>query len=289
MAKNKRKQTANGAPQVSVSTQDNKNRFMLILVCIFMSAVILAGAVLGTVFAVRVANSAAEYNGVRMSGKVANYFASYAKGVYLTQVLADVEGAEDTEEFWNSYEKGLTTYGEGMKKYVGEYIAMIVAGCYLFDSVATLDSDTKAAIRDNAEQRLLYIADGDKREFNSLVEKYGFDYDAFYTATEMMYKSVMAQFHLYGTGGEALKNDTELVNEFYNLSYKRVKLLFIRTERDFELDGDGKRKTDAEGNDELFLLTAGQKAEREQDIAAIDEAIANLEAGESNRTPTSRA
>ena len=90
---------------------------LLIFICIFMSVVIITGAIFGTVYAVRNANAALEYNGVRMSGGVARYFSSYAKALYLNSELADVEGAADTEEFWNTPEMGTKTYGEGMIEY----------------------------------------------------------------------------------------------------------------------------------------------------------------------------
>ena len=263
---------------------EKKNeRFVLIFICIFVSVVLLAGTIFGTVYAVRVANSVLEYNGVRMSESVANYFTSYAKGQYLAYELGDVEGAEDTEAFWNSYERGTTTYGEGMKKYVEEYLRMIVAGCYLFDSVSSLNSEAKNEIKKNAESRLKNLADGSKSDFNSLVKQYGFDYDAFCEATEMMYKTQMARYLLYGADGSSLKTNTELADEYYNLAYKRVKLLFIRTETYYKLDDDGKRILNDDGTDKLFYLSPGQISDRLSDIATIDEAIKNLEDGEGDQ------
>lgn len=274
-----KKKQQTGSEKIN-TVEANGRRPVLIIVSIFVSAVLLFGAVFGTVLAIREANSVVEYNGARMDSSVAHYFAAYAKAEYLANALSEVEGAEDTAEFWNSYEKGLTTYGDGMRDYVKKYLAMVVAGCYIYDSVATLDRDAKNAIRDNAEQRLLYIADGSRSEFNSLVEKYGFDYDAFYKATEMMYKTLMAPYLLYGEGGESLKANTSLANEYYNLAYHRVKLLFIRTESDFnliEVDGVKKRELNEDGTDKLYYLTTAQKEERLADIATIDAAIKSLE------------
>ena len=86
-----------------------KPSFMLKFVSIFVSLVLLFGIIFATALAVREANSALEYNGARMNSSVAHYFASYAKAYYLAHELSGVDGAEDTPEFWNSYEKGLTT------------------------------------------------------------------------------------------------------------------------------------------------------------------------------------
>ncbi len=281
----KKTKTENATAVKCVNTSESKtDKKMLMFVCIFMSAVLVAGAIFGTVFAIRNANSVVEYNGARMKSGVANYFASYAKALYLNGELADVEGAEDTPEFWNTPDMGTKTYGEGMIEYVRDYLAAIVVGCYLYDSASRLGSEAKATIKSTAQNRLLYIADGNKKEFNKLVKPYGFDYDDFYDATEMMYKAVMAPYVMYGADASALKNDSVAVNEFYNSAYKHVRLLFIRTKEDFELDEvSGNRITDEEGNDKLFKLADYEIAEREADIASIKEAIANIETGEGNQ------
>lgn len=268
--------------------KEKKNdKKLLIFICIFMSAVIITGAIFGTVYAVRDANAAFEYNGVRMSSGVAKYFSSYAKALYLNSELADVEGAADTEEFWNTPEMGTKTYGEGMIEYVNQYLAGIVVGCYLYDSVASLNSEAKATIKSTVEKRLLYIADGSKKDFNRVVEPFGFDYDDFYEATEMMYKVTMAPYVLYGVDASQLRSDTAVVEAFYNSAYRRVKLLFIRTESDFNLitdeNGMEVRETNDDGTDRLFDLTPTEKSERESDIASIKQAIANFEAGEGDQ------
>ena len=287
MSKNKIK-TENACVAAKESATEKKiDRKLLIFICIFMSTVLVAGVIFGTVFAVRNANAVLEYNGVRMTRGVANYFSSYAKALYLNTELSDVEGAEDTAEFWNSPEMGTKTYGEGMIEYVREYLAGIVVGCYLYDSAARLDSEARATIKSNVKNRLLYIADGSKKAFNERVEPYGFDYEDFYDATEMMYKVSMAPYVLYGADASALRSDSVAVNDFYNSAYRRVKLLFIRTESDFNLitdeDGNEVRETNSDGTDKLFDLTPAEKAEREADIASIKQAIVNFENGEGDQ------
>lgn len=265
-----KKKTVNS--NVQKAPKKKNERFVLIFVCIFMSVVLLGGAIFGTVYAVRAANSALEYNGVRMSKSAANYFASYAKGQYLAE-LRGVEGAEDTEEFWNSYARGTTTHGDAMKKYVENYLRMVVVGCYLFDSVSHLDSKANATIKKQVESRLKFFTDGDKRKFNSDVEQFGFDYDGFCEATEMIYKTQMARYLLYGADGSSLKTNTALADEYYSLAYKRVKLLFIRTESRYKLDGEGKRVSE-NGKEILYPLSPGEISGRLDDIASIDAAIA---------------
>ena len=255
-----------------------KDKKMLIFVCIFVSVVLLAGIIFGTVFAIRNANSVLDYNGARMSEGVANYFASYAKSYYLNVTLGDVPGAEDTPEFWNSPQRGTTTYREGLEEYVLEYLRMIVVGCYLYDSVAKLSADAKETVKKNVEARVLYLADS-KRGFNETVKKYGFDYDDFYEATEMMYKVTMASYMLYGSDGANLKSNTEIVNEFYNAAYRRVRLLFIRTESDFNLiedeNGNLVRQKNDDGTDMLIPLTDAEKERANDDIESIKNAIEN--------------
>ena len=142
---------------LTASTGAEKQRFLLIFVCVFVSAVLLVGIIFGTIFAVRAANSAVEYNGVRMNKTVANYFASYAKSYYMAHELSDVDGALDTPQFWSTLQTEDKTYGDGMREYVENYLASIVVGCYLYDSVKRFDSSAKAEVKNIAEQRLLYI------------------------------------------------------------------------------------------------------------------------------------
>ena len=275
------KSTAERTADVVSKTAKNQkiDRKMLIFISIFLSVILLSGAVLGAVFAIRNRNSALEYNGTRMSYGVANYFASYAKAIYLNQELSDVDGAVDTPEFWNSEAEGGKTYGEGLSEYVKNYLSAIVVGCYLYDSCTRLSSEAKATIRESAEGRLDFIAGGKESKFNETTLKFGFDYDDFYEATKMRYKAVMAPYVLYGADGSGLKYDTELQNEFYNLFYRRVKLLFIRTSSDFVLDENGNREKNEDGTDKIEDLDSEERALRLQDIESIKASIENIESG----------
>ena len=84
----------------------------------------------------------------------------------------------------------------------------------------------------------------------------------------MLYKAQMAQSIICGVDGSALKEEEELVSEYLS-EYSHVKLLFIRTETAFELDGDGNRKKDDNGNYIIRELTSKEKAEREILIAKL--------------------
>ena len=103
------KKKANNSLNTAVEVKE-KPSFMLKFVSIFVSVVLLFGIIFATALAVREANSALEYNGERMNSSGAHYFASYAKAYYLAHELSDVEGADDTPDFWNSNEKVLSVF-----------------------------------------------------------------------------------------------------------------------------------------------------------------------------------
>ena len=259
------------------------NKFLLMFVCIFLCAALIFGIVFGTVAMVKRARSVLEYGSVRMERGVANYFISYSKAYFISTLKSKGVKAEDTEEFWNSKYIGTKTYGDELKTEVENTLREVATGVYLFDLYSTLTKNERETIEKNAKERLLYIAEGDKDEFNRLTKDYGFDYSDFLRATEMMYKAKMAQYAIYGKNGADLAGNTELSNDYYEAFYTRVKLLFIRTETDFLLDENGNRKMGEDGYYEMVTLSEDERAARLADVEAIREAISNYEEGENEQ------
>ena len=259
------------------------NKFLLMFVCIFLCITLIFGIVLGSVAMVKRARSVLEYGSVRMERGVANYFMSYSKAYFISTLKGKGVDVKDTEEFWNSKYVGTKTYGDQLREEVEKTLREVATGVYLFDLYSTLTKNERQTIEKNAQERLLYIAEGDKGEFNRLTKDYGFDYSDFLEATEMMYKAKMAQYAIYGKNGSDLVGDKELSDNYYEAFYSRVKLLFIRMESDFALDDDGKRKMGDDGYYEMVTLSEAERQARLADVEEIRQSISNYETGENGQ------
>lgn len=285
MSKNKRKKNVMAEQKsvvpikktapAKVKEKMPKNKILLIFVCIFLSVVIITGITVATVIAVRNANSVMEYNGTRMSPGVANYFASYAKSLYLGQ-YSDTLTA-DEEIFLSTVKVGKTTYGEDMEEFVNEYLRRIVAGCYIYDANASLSKEEEKEIEEYLKARLMNFAEGSEEKFNELTAEFGFDYDDFCEAAVMKYKMDMAQHELFGLNGANLVSDTESSDIYYESNYKRIRLLMIRTVNDFVVV-DGVRVKE-NGVEKMESLNHSEITERLADIETLKNAIKGIEDG----------
>ena len=262
--------------------KEKNSKTLLIVVCIFLVLSLTFGIVFGAITLANMKDSVIEYKGTKMTAGVGRYFASYAKGQYMSSLSATTK-VEDTEEFWSKSYIGTKTYGEALEEYVIGYLSQIVVGCYIYDSLATLTKAEREKIDELAEQRLMYLCDGSKSDFNKATRQYGFDFSDFKEAMTMSYKAQNAAYYLYGIGGADLKNYPDECNEFLENYYLRARLLFIRTKTDYTLDELGNRVQGANGTPELSALTDAEITERQLDIAAIKEAIKNVEEGESGQ------
>lgn len=257
-----------------------KNVFLITFICIFLALVLIFGAILGIMSAVRNSKAAVKYEGLTMSEETASFFVTYYKYRYMSILSsAGVVGVEDTRGFWNKiHEDEGVSYGELLQKSTEQYIRQIMVANYLYDNYARLTSDDRDIINTARGELLIYKADGNKDLFNSEVSKYGFDYSSLKDAITMLYKANVAKNIIYGADGSNLKNFPELANE-YLTEYTHVKLLFIRTETTFVLDENGDRIIGDDGNDETRLLTEAEKTERQELISDIRGYIDARESG----------
>ncbi len=247
----------------------NSNRLILIFVCAFLAAVLLFGAVLGIILAVRSSRAVVKYENVTMDAEVLSFFEVYYKYQYMTLLSkSGIKDVADTEEFWSKADESGKTYGELLKEGAREYISSVTVANYLFNSYTGLTDADKDKISDAAEQTLEYKADGSERLFNEKASVYGFDYDSFKLATKMLYKASVVKNIIYGSDGKKLQSYPEEAAE-YLAEYTHVKLLFIRTEDTFVLDENGNRITTNEGTDLTRPLTDEEKEARAALISEI--------------------
>ena len=266
------------APINPKKIDERTKKSIIVVISAFLAFIILVGAVVGTVIAVREASYVISYKGVGIDEGTATYLTSYFKNLFMKSYAQSGNAAEDNEEFWNKKVLEDTTLGEYLRIETEKYLKEIVAANYLFDKYLKLTADEKRDIELAAEEKLDYLADNSVEKFNEMTAGYGFDYDDFKKGTELLYKFWFASEKLFGSSGENLVEFPDEIEEFYK-SYSHVKLLFVRTESDFLLDENGNRVLDDAGNEATVELSAAEKADRLQTVDYIKGVVAKINAG----------
>lgn len=281
MSRKSRKKAQAAAATGVKKTKISEKKLVFIIVSVILAAIILFGAILGIAVAVRNAGYLMRYGGVGVDEGVARYLSSYYKSIYMKNLASSGIEVKDTEEFWGQIMVNETTLGDYLRYATEGYIRQVIATNYLFNRYARLSADDKRDIELAIEEKLDYLAGGSVSVFNEKAEPYGFDYDDFKEATELLYKSWSAKNKIFGKNGEYMTEFPDEVEEFYE-SYSHVKLIFVRTESTFVLDENGNRQPDDDGNDTLRDLTESEKAERLERIEYLKGVVAKINSGEAS-------
>ncbi len=269
----KQKQPESAALQKESDSGKKTRRLVIIIVSALVGAAIILGIVLGIVLAVRNASYVMYVDGVGIDEGVTNYLASYYKAKYKA-ILADSLGASgnvaDTKAFWSQkvHPDVTTTYADYLRIYVETNIKYVVIANSIFDSGAKLDYEDRAEIAVATQEILNYRHSGDVDTFNEEAAKYGFDFDDFVTATEMLYKTNFVITKLFGSNGEGIASDTAFCEEFYS-RYARVSFLFIRTENTYVYDEEGNPVIGDDNKYTTRELSSDERAERLADIEKL--------------------
>lgn len=272
----------NNAPVAAATPADKKKSKLLIAITsVFLSLLIVFGAVFGIVIAVRNARYVMSYETVGVDSGVASYLSSYYKAVFMKAIAEGGQAVDDNDEFWNQVVSEGKTVGDYLKAETEKYIKNVIGANYIFNRYAKLTAAEKEDIELAVSEKLQYSAGGSVTKFNEQTAKYGFDYDDFRVATEMLYKATAVKDKVFGENGESMMNFPELCDEYFE-KYNHVKLLFVRTETEFVLDDNGNRIPDDEGNDKLIELSDAQKAEKAELVEHLMEIIDNVNAGKAD-------
>ncbi len=259
---------------------EKSKRLLLIFTSVFLGIVLLFGIVLVTVVTVRNAGAVMSYNGSVIDEGVANYLAASYKYEYIKQLNSNGISASDSERFWSSTDNDTgRTYGELLTESTEEYIKTVLVGSYLFDKNTSMSSEDKETVKRSTQEILDYKANGSKSEFNEMSKPSGFDYSDFEKAMTMLYKYSMAKSVIFGYDGTTLKDDefSAECNEFLDM-YTHVKLLFVRTDYEYEVGDDGKYVIDSETNEyKKIYYDDEKKAEIQAFIDRTDREIYNYE------------
>ncbi len=258
-------------------TQKKKDMSFVIFISVFLSVVLTVGLIFAISFGVKNSRAVVKYEGTTLNREEASFFASYYKKIYMANLSQSGIEATDTEEFWQSKANAINTYAEILEYNTREYMKQVIVANYVYDSNVKLSSEEKRNIKLAVEEVLEQQANGNEDSFNNETEKFGFSYDDFYDISVKLYKASFVRKALFGDNGAGIASETKLCADYLN-EYSHVKLMFIRTDRDFKLDANGDR-VQVDGSDVLFELSAEEKAARAADIAEIRAAIEGFNNG----------
>lgn len=251
-------------------TNNTGKRALIIFIAAFLSLALVFGATLGVIAIVKRAGSVVSYDGVTMNKEVASFFISRFKVEYISALRSSGVNVTDTEAFWNSKDDTGATYGESFRTLAEQYLKEVVATAYLFDRYAKLNKEDKEKIKATCRDVLEYQAGGDEDKFNEIAAKYGFDYDSFCDAVELLYKSTSSYSAIYGADGTGIYGDNASCEKYLS-EYSHVQFIFIRTAQ--------KLTTDSDGNTVLVDLTESERAERAALIDTLAKAIDSTKTG----------
>lgn len=258
-----------------VDTKNNKkkSRFLTTFICIFLGVVVIFAATMGLMIGVRNARAYVRYENVTMDEGVVNFFSSRFKDLYLDRTVS----GRDSEEFWASDAGEGVTHGEKLEEEFRGYLAEIAVANRLFYRYSKLTVADEECISRSVKWLVDFRAGGSINKFNEMVSEYGFDYDDFVTATEMLYKAEKAKAVIYGVRGENLAADTESTQcmDYLN-NYTHVALVFISTQYRNEWNSAGTSY-------EQVRLNYVERAEREAQIEEISLLINNYMEGVGDR------
>jgi hypothetical protein len=153
------------------------------------------------------------------------YLASLHKKHYLSEVSKEFEGAEDTEEFWQSEKSEGVSFGDDFKASFEEYLRALVADAHLYIVHHGYTVDDKLAVSEKNDSILLEYANGSVAYFNEVAEVHGFDYSDFRDAAALIYKAEMARKILpdqlgaeeYGSQLESALADVIFSEKYYEI------------------------------------------------------------------------
>lgn len=260
------------------------HKLPLMIVGGILAVAILLVGIFGTVSAVRSSRAVYSYRGESIGVGEYAYFASVVKRSFLVE-YAHVAGASDTAYFFGRTDpESGKTYGELYLSMLDEYVRSLLVASYLYDTSVGMTREDRRAVRDATDAILYDRTGGDEDAFDDACSAFGFTYDDFCSAAELVYKSRRLRSVILGVSGEGIAAMESVCDEFFQTQYSRVRLLFIRTESVFLYDEAGKRIPDEEtGMDATRALTDAEREERLSDIAILRSAYENYLSGENGQ------
>ena len=255
-----------------LSSEERSKRVLIIFSAVFLSLILLVGAVFGTVGIVRGQSSLMRYKGIYLNDGAVNYLAASYKYDFMSALTKGGVECYDSPYFWESETEDGKTWGEVLKDNTERYLKRVIIGSYLFDRNTRLGKNDKAVIKKATDEVLDFRAGGSVDSFNEMAAEMGFTYRDFLHAAELLYKYEMAKTVIFGYDGAALEGggfDAEC-REYFESAYSKVMLLIIRTDGELVTDPDTGKQIVSEYDDTT-------RAKVEADILRLRELIYNAE------------
>lgn len=246
----------------SGSAVKKKNNFLLIFVCIFLATVILFGAIFGIIAAVSQSKKIVRFGSLGIDEGEARYLASYHKNDFMIMLSDSGINCYDAKSFWDSESDYGKKYGELLADSYRNFISGMLVSISLFDKETSLASADRERINEIAKRPLKRL--GSVKEFNTVSEKYGFDYDDYKSCVELLYKAAASKGYFVGVNGSKL---TKGQCSDYFEQYSHVALLFLYDETLYYKDDNGQTASRP--------LSDSEKAERTAIAQRLRELIAS--------------
>ena len=258
-------------------------RFLIIFVCIFLVLVIGIGSGAGIYLAIKNANTAVKLGSVSVSEGSARFLVSTFKSDYIALLSNNKISAYDSERFWNTEAEDGKTYRDMLDSYIKDRLLSLAASASIYkDTLGKKDS--REVAEKTAENILSLRFDSDRSKFNTESASYGFDYDDYIDAIELLYCESAAMESIYGKNGENLASYPEQCVDYLD-NFARVKILFLMENDRYSVDENGDYIENPEDGGETALthpMSESEKASR----AALIERLRSLVAGEGGESIT---
>ncbi len=213
--------------------------------------------------------AAFEYDGVAVSERMYGYWLSHYKYVF----LHTYEGAEDTDDFWNSELSDGRRAEEVLSELADENIKRYVAGAWLFDYTGLrLTAEQKKEVRTGIDDICEMSFDGDEDAFDMYLSSLGIDKDVLYDAYIMDLKVNTLREYLYGVSGIIDVPDSDRM-AYLKEKYVRIEHIYINDEYKWATDENGDYVTGEDGKTVKLELTEEEAAEEKAKADAVRDGI----------------
>ena len=210
-----------------------------------------------------------EYEKARVGERMFGYWLAHYKNVY----LHSVEGASDTDEFWDTELDDGQTAEEYITSVIVDNVKRYVACEWLFDYMnLKLTSDMKKEVRAGIDEICNELFEGDEEKFAEHLASLGIDEDILYDAYIMDVKAEYIREYLYGVSGIIQVPDSDRM-AYLKDNYVHVIHIYVNDEFKFKQDENDEYVTGEDGHTVRVELTDEEKAAAAEKIAAIRKGI----------------
>lgn len=198
-----------------------------------------------------------------------SYWLSTLKATFLYYYNNSV----NSDEFWDTTLSSGESTEEYAMKIINDEIKFYVIGIRLFRELGLkIDAATSQAINDDINEKITYYG---RAELNEALAVYGINIDTLRQIYIIEAKLDAVYEALFGANGTMAPSASEL-EDYFSANYARVKYIQIYSGSNYVINEDGTIATDEKGYYLTYELSAEEKAEKQEKIAAM---MADLDAG----------